>query len=191
MEKCIKNIVATVMLLSIFAVPAAAAASATVQLYYNVPTAVSFTVTMAGGAPAVIGEAPTPTALTSDVWFNATDRNSKDVPAGRNPGAAGANLQNDTNPILMFWNTGTVSLNITGSVNETLTGSGIKVFGRVEAFGTVAGTMGDNKEFTTAPRAIVSGLKSTEKAGLWLYANFTDVEPNGHGHTMTVSGVRE
>lgn len=67
----------------------------------------------------------------------------------------------------------------------------VRVYGVMEAYGTVDSTMPDYTEMLTLEQSIVGGLRPDEKAGLWLYANFTNMQANGVGaQTLTITGTR-
>lgn len=84
--------------------------------YFNVPTSLTFTVTLPGGP------ANTNSTYSSDIEFNASSNNAKNVTPCV---AGGGSCQTSTTPIFLYTNTGNVNLNFTVQLSSNVTNTSV------------------------------------------------------------------
>lgn len=150
---------------------------------YTVPTTLQFTMDMPGysaGAGNISIEA-FPGNETNQIWFNASNSNSKNVVPCRAPCAGGDSQVSWSTPILNFTNTGTAAFNISIRLDvaqdATLTTWANFSFGPGSAPGDGCSdhTLGSNDTvLSTTLFNFSRALCVNNITNVWLWTNFSD-----------------
>lgn len=170
--------IAALILLAIFGLPIALADHyAWSNVYFSVPTTISFTVSMPGAASNLSSTAVEPGGQTDDIYFNASTGNDKHVAAGRNrAAAANTSIQVETSniPILQFKNTGTVNITMGIRWNNTPAAEYlVYANSSIPIAGGAASAITDNTAITSTTQVLATAVQPSGLVNIYLYANFT------------------
>jgi hypothetical protein len=152
------------------------------RIIFTVPSVMSFSVSLAGTGANISNQAA-PGNQTEDIWFNASNSNTKYVEPCQ---VGGTTCQDRTpavyRPILRFTNTGTLNFNLTIQLNTTT--PGVDLWANYSNFTETLGC-GD---WSGAPNSTIlspdtqvnfsRNICPNNVSDVWLFANFTDV-PGG------------
>ncbi len=176
-DRRILGIIAAVTMLGImFGAPILAQVSeyAYSRVLFTVPSTMSFSLSLIGIAQN--NSAPVrPGNQTEDIWFNATNQNTKYVEPCR---VGGASCQaRFATPVLRFTNVGTVPFNISIQLNETLP-AGIVLFANFTNTSGLGCAVSVATNNTVIPKTSLlnfsKNLCPNNVTDVWLFANFTD-----------------
>ena len=147
--------------IALLLVPLVWALSTTTLVHFNINTVVAYTLTLPGQSAVNANSSGAPTA---DIEFTSPTGTSSDVEAH----VVAGDWQNDTTPIFLFDNTGTVDLNLTVVLNAT-TRPCINFTGATTHAGALTGAV-----IAASPVTVVNNFAPSDPAQAWyMIADFS------------------
>jgi len=175
----------------LLAMPLAMADYAYSPVVVTVTTSTSFTVTL--NAQGATASDPTHAGTATEImWFNSTDGQSKYV----NATVIGADDQVGTfpaceTPIAVFKNTGTTTIDLSVTLNNTVTGM-VFFYNASNTTGSDTGTAdGEITAFTTTASTFVTGLGLNNQTDVCFWTNFTSVPAGVFGTAFNYTSIVE
>jgi hypothetical protein len=147
-------------------------------VYFTVPVALSFTVTLPGEAAEASSSSLYGSGLSADIWFNSTVADNASVQPCVAPGTS---CQTDSTPIFIYDNTGTQNISIYIKFNATLP-SGVSVLMNSSVTTVGYGVAHANRISVNDSgwAFVVANLSylSTNTSSAWLWAAFSSYSGN-------------